>query len=130
MHIAMDAISQFLLQHVPDNDLMVYLVVFTRESFLIGSKLYADVRQYIDDCYVEEHWNLNCANMRRRYAAEASHWEDEDGAILQMRRMDAMSMPVAAWQPPTLEDALSQIDESFSQMLQRLNQPLLGGALA
>lgn len=120
MHIATDAINQFLLQHVPDNDLMVYLVVFTKESLLVGSKLYADIKQYIDDCYVEEHWDLRRESLRARRAAEAYNWEDESDAICTAPMADALPMPSAAWQPSTLEDALNQIDESFSQMIQRL----------
>lgn len=120
MHIATDAINQFLLQHVPDNDLIVYLVVFTKESFLVGSKLYADIKQYIDDCYVEEHWDLRRESLRARRAAEAYNWEDEADAICTAPMADALPMPSAAWQPSSLEDALNQIDESFSQMIQRL----------
>lgn len=48
---ATDAIRDFVLTH----DLMVYLVVYDSESFAIGEKLQADIRQYIDDRYVQEH---------------------------------------------------------------------------
>lgn len=42
MQTAMDAISEFLLEH----EMMVYLVVFDRESFEMSKKLF---RNYIDD---------------------------------------------------------------------------------
>ena len=58
--------------------------------------------------------------MRARRAAEAYNWEDEADAICTAPMVDALPMPSAAWQPSTLEDALNQIDESFSQMIQRL----------
>ena len=48
---ATDAIRDFVLTH----DLMVYLVVYDSESFAIGEKLQAEIRQYIDDRYVREH---------------------------------------------------------------------------
>lgn len=120
MHIAMDAIQQFLLQHVPDNDLMVYLVVFSKESFLVGSKLYADIQQYIDDCYVAEHWDFRRESLRRPYAPKASNWEDETAAVYTAPMAEDLPQCGAAWQPSTLEDALRQMDESFSQMVQRL----------
>lgn len=117
MHIATDAIQQFLLQSVPDNDLQVYLVVFTKAGLLAGSKLFSDIRQYIDDCYVEEHWDARRERARGKYE-QAAAFHEEDSA--------ACSMPCApapmleAWNPHSLEDALRQLDESFSQMLQRL----------
>ena len=45
LHIATATINAFLLQHVPDNDLMVYLVMFSKESLLVSSKLFADIKQ-------------------------------------------------------------------------------------
>lgn len=45
LKIATDAISDFLLHHVPDNDMMVYLVTFTKESLSVGSKLFVDIKQ-------------------------------------------------------------------------------------
>ena len=119
MHVATDAINRFLLESVPDNDLMVYLVVFSKESFLAGSKLFADVKQYIDDCYVEEHWDFRRENLRARRAAEARNWEEEEFPCAAPVEMCA-SMAADEWHPSTLEDALRQIDESFSEMLQRL----------
>ena len=119
MHIATAAINQFLLESVPDNDLMVYLVVFTKESVLAGSKLFADVKQYIDDCYVERHWDARRENVRARRAAEACNWEEEEAPCAAPIVMCA-PMTSEAWHPLSLEDALNQIDESFSQMLQRL----------
>ncbi|MBP3650797.1 MAG: macro domain-containing protein [Clostridia bacterium] len=51
LRIATEEIGDFVLQ----NDLMVYLVVYDRESFRIGSKLQQDIQQFIDDRYVKEH---------------------------------------------------------------------------
>ena len=119
MHIATTAINQFLLESVPDNDLMVYLVVFTKESVMAGSKLFADVKQYIDDCYVEAHWDTRREQARMQQTLESST------CVKYKQTCDALPEPCAPqcaeeWHPLSLEDALSQIDESFSQMLQRL----------
>ena len=119
LHIATDTINAFLLQHVPDNDLLVYLVMFTKESLQMGSKLFSDIKQYIDDCYVEEHYDHRREQMRMQRALEASACEKFKAPY------DAPIVPCAPqcadeWHPLSLEDALSQIDESFAQMLQRL----------
>jgi len=119
LHIATDAINTFLLQHVPDNDLMVYLVMFSKESLLVGSKLFADIQQYIDDTYVEEHYDFRQERKRMQQAIEFSTFVK--GKVT----CDALPEPSAPcytdeWHPRSLEDALSQIDESFSQMVQRL----------
>ena len=112
LRIATDTISTFLLNHVPDNDLDVYIVMFSKESLSVGSKLFADIRQYIDDCYVDRHYDLRRENMRRAQA---------------LSPRNEASMPVAAcaptaakvWNPATLEDALHMIDESFAEMVLR-----------
>ncbi len=51
LKIALDAISSFLLHH----ELTVYLLVFDRSSYDIGSKLFSKISSYIDDRYVQSH---------------------------------------------------------------------------
>ena len=48
LHIAINAISEFLLQ----NELDVSLVVFDKESFQISSKLFQNIQSFIDEHYV------------------------------------------------------------------------------
>ena len=106
LRIATDTISTFLLNCVPDNDLDVYIVMFTKESLCVGSKLFADIRQYIDDCYVERHYDLRRESTR---SAQALLLENEACA----------PMAAKVWNPATLEDALQMIDESFAEMVLR-----------
>ena len=138
LHIATNAINHFLLHNVPDNDLMVYLVLFSKESFFAGSKLFADIQQYIDDCYVDEHLDWRRENLRVCRAAEADvcnaptqplsprskKFPDIYPTASIPRNFFPTAMPApqesTAWPPATLEDALSRMEESFSQMLQRL----------
>ena len=47
MKAAVEAISDFLLKS--DTELMVYLLMFSREAMNWGSKLYTGIQQYIDD---------------------------------------------------------------------------------
>ena len=47
LRVAMDSIGEFLMQH----DLDVYLVVYGKDSFLLGQKLFTDIQEYIDENY-------------------------------------------------------------------------------
>ena len=51
LRVAVDTIGEFLLQ----NDMTVYLVIFDRKAYQIGSKLFAAIAEYIDDHYVDAH---------------------------------------------------------------------------
>ncbi len=101
IRVAMDTISAFLTE----NDMTVYLVVFDKSAFQISSKLFSAVQAYIDDHYVDLH---------------------EDSRSYRLQRME-MSRPMMAPCAPvpmaskakSLDDALRQIDESFSEMLLR-----------
>ena len=109
LRVAVDTIGDFLLQH----DLTVYLVIFDRASYTIGGKLFENIAAYIVDRYVEEHSDLLLEQNRRAQFLARS---------LPLFESDAAVAPVAAPSkavPASLEDALGQIDESFSQMLLR-----------
>ena len=118
LRIAIDTISEFLLE----NDMTVYIVIFDRKAYQISSKLYADIAEYIDDNYVDEHSDNHSARLRRLNAlrdlepvCEASVCEAADEAIESI-----LPMPMAASKKTkSLDEALGQIDESFSEMLLR-----------
>ena len=50
--VATETITGFLSQEAPD--MLVYIVVFDKNSVFISQKLYAEIRTFIDDNYVEE----------------------------------------------------------------------------
>ena len=97
LKVAVDTIGDFLLAH----DITVYLVIFDRAAYTIGGKLFADIAAYIDDRYVDAH--TDSRETRRRQMAMASM---------------PMAAPAGAV-PPSLDEALGRMDESFSQMLLR-----------
>ena len=83
------------------------------DRLAIGGKLFANIAAYIDDRYVEAHSDLLLEQNRRAQFLARS---------LPLFESDAAVAPVAAPSkavPASLEDALGQIDESFSQMLLR-----------
>ena len=100
LKVAVDTIGEFLLSH----DMTVYLVIFDRAACTIGGKLFADIATYIDDRYVDAH--TDSRETQRRRMALASMPMEEDA-------------PAPAAATADLDEALSKLDESFSQMLLR-----------
>ena len=100
----------------------VYIVIFDRKAYQISGKLFADIAAYIDDRYVDEHTDSRSESLRRMNAfrmeapmpCESSVYEE---AIEQL--LPPTSAAVAPKKAATLDDALGQIDESFSEMLLR-----------
>lgn len=105
LKVAIGTISDFLLE----NDMTVYIVIFDRKAYQIGEKLFSDIAAYIDDNYVNEHTDSRSEQLRRMQMLSDEPEEETFGAPL---------APMAA-SAKTLDDALSQIDESFSEMLLR-----------
>lgn len=109
LKVAIDTITQFLLE----NDMTVYIVVFSRDVFEISSKLFSEIQAYIDDVYVDEHLNRPSESKRRRlqsrYMEKAKAYDEPDLCC-------TAPMPVEA----CLDDMLNQIDESFAEMLIRM----------
>ncbi len=125
LRIAIDTISEFLI----DNDMTVYIVIFDKKAYQISEKLFSDITEYIDDNYVEEHGD-DCNTFMRRHNAyriqdlfskPAAH-NDSDEALadeaIETHKPPAVKA-VAAKKAKSLDDALGQIDESFSEMLLR-----------
>lgn len=119
LRIAVDTISEFLT----DNDMTVYIVVFGSDSYQISEKLYSDIEAFIDDNYVGLHSD-SMAERRRRMALTRRDDFDEDRVCAcppPMLGSEPAAKPMAAPMAAniSLEDAVGQIDESFSEMLLR-----------
>ena len=117
LRVAVDVISGFLIEH----DMLVYIVVFDRSAFQISEKLFADIASYIDDKYVDTHFEFN--RTRRDEYGESTvlgetrilHDEYNVCDTAQLAPQPSMAMP----KMQSLDDVLGQIDESFSEMLLR-----------
>lgn len=105
LKVAIDTISDFLL----GNDMTVYIVIFDRTAYQIGEKLFSDIAAYIDDNYVDEHTDSRSERLRRMQMLSDEPVESSFSA----------PPPSMAASTKTLDDALAQIDESFSEMLLR-----------
>ena len=95
LKVAVDTIGDFLLCH----DMTVCLVIFDRAAYTIGGKLFSNIAAYIDDHYVDEHTQSHRDMSLEAEPMEAQLW--------------------CASAPLSLDEALGQLDESFSQMLLR-----------
>ncbi len=74
MSVAVDTITRFLMDH----DLTVYLVVFGRDEFSTGKRLFRDIEEFIDDVYAERHFSANVENSRRRL------WQSDREAAMEL----------------------------------------------
>ncbi|MBE6763424.1 MAG: O-acetyl-ADP-ribose deacetylase [Ruminococcaceae bacterium] len=94
LRIATEEIVNFL----QDNEMTVYLVIFDKASFQVGTARFAQIAQYIDDAYVD---------------ARVDH-------IAESHRRKAFAMGKACAPCCAPSDELEfEVDESFSQMLLR-----------
>ena len=124
LRVAVDTIGEFLLHH----DMTVYLVVFDRKSYQISSRLFSDIAACIDDQYVarqpyrrpnrgDDEPRIQYSLRDERDASEERirNWLGEaDGASYTSLIQSRMKR-----KPLSLDDALKQLDESFSEMLLR-----------
>ena len=128
MAVAVEAITGFLMDH----DLMVYLVVFGRDSFLNSKKLFRDVKEYIDDVYAETRIRRRRENIRENlWHSDEMTALDYDMEICQPLmgnscpeaaepKVQASGPAPAPSLAPDWKEILKQTDEGFSQALLRL----------
>lgn len=107
LRVAMAAIQEFLLE----NDMTVYLAVFDKKALDLSEKLYKSIEEYIDDKYVRDKFESDC------YRKIQSFEVQED-------RLEIPSLKEYEVAPAKgirkLEDVVTELDETFSQMLLRI----------
>ena len=122
LKIATDTIRDFLLDH----DMLVSLVLFDPASFLISQKLYAHIRAYIDDSYIDPMYETaqsrRMAGVRRPFPeapfcrAPKDRKAEPEGAGIRKAPADRVYGYV---DNRSLDEYLDQIDEGFRGMLLR-----------
>ena len=130
LETAVDTIGRFLLE----NEMTVYLVIFDRVSYQIGSNLFADIAAYIDDRYADAHaedrarrlhWHEECRTLEDLEEQETRR--EAEGLLFDETRVCGSLEPEYVHAPElikaasvlSLEDALGRMDEGFSEMLLR-----------
>jgi O-acetyl-ADP-ribose deacetylase (regulator of RNase III) len=121
LRIAISAIGEFLLKQ----EMMVYLVVYDKKSFVLSEKLFFAIEKYIDDNYVEEHsFSERLRNIEpyENHQYENNEYENNEFYDIQEGSIECeVCTPVLPIKGKRcLEDIINQLDESFSQMLLRL----------
>lgn len=114
LRVAVDTIGEFLME----NDMTVYIVIFDRAAYQISGKLFADIAEYIDDHYVDEHTDSRSERLRRLNRLESKTMVCEDAAP------DFMAVPCAPMAMSvvggSLDNMLDELDASFSETLLKL----------
>lgn len=111
LRVAEEASSAFLAEH----DMLIYLVVFDKGSFLMGEKRFPDIKSYIDDNYAVERLKSEPSRSRKLFGSKCLSDKLSSGRFEEENTFEAVFAAPAA----SLEDALSSLDESFSEMLLR-----------
>lgn len=100
LQVAISTIHEFLMEH----EMLVYIVVFDKQSFGFSEKLFNSIHQYIDEHYVDEH-ELKFTRNRPELQQEIQ------------TQYNIMEEPLYDINRKSLEDMLGRIDESFSERL-------------
>jgi len=114
LRVAVDTIGEFLME----NDMTVYIVIFDRAAYQISGKLFADIAEYIDDHYVDEHTDPYRERLRGLNRLKKKSMACEDTAP---DFMDAPCAPMAmSVVGGSLNDMLDELDAGFSETLLKL----------
>ena len=124
LRVAIDTIGEFLIE----NDMTVYIVVFDRAAYQISNKLFADIAEYIDDHYVDEHSDFRCERRRRQRIFAPSEdicCDDEPFEdILPKGSISCAPMAVGFAEEIVedirFEDLVFELDAGFSETLLKL----------
>lgn len=104
--VAMDVISNFLFE----NEMQVYLVIFDKAAYQISEKLFIDIKEYIDDNYVDLHTDYQRESVRMSMPMNVPMQPVMQSDVCESKCL----MP-----EDELDIKLKQIDESFAEMLLR-----------
>ena len=102
LSVAISSIAKFLLYY----DMTVYLVIYNRSS--LSSVSYQEVTGYITEYYEDKSKKKNTSDFIKEFISES------------IEGLDVMSKTKIPSTPQTLNEAVSSLDETFSQMLLRL----------
>ena len=114
LKFAIQVITEFLFDH----ELMVYLCVFDRKSYEFSQKLFAEINEFIDDEYVEEH-NEECIKELREFEEMfiADKCEKADYSESYSKMSATIGYPCGSAKDKTLEEYMKAMDKSFAYKL-------------
>ena len=131
--VATETITKFLVNE--SSDILVYIVIFDKYSYVISSKLYSDIKSFIDDKYVDEIHKDETLFGNRSFSEKLNTSQplpvsDKNNHLLSMQPIfhsknkasatrDSNSASEINEKQQELSEILKSIDESFSEMLLR-----------
>lgn len=118
LQVAVDTVSQFLFE----NDMTVYIVIFDRASYQISENLYKDIAAYIDNTCANRYVVSQKERLRSISPEEDEEsFESEEAFVAGELPVSyaAAAVPVSMSEALSLDDAVRQLDESFTEMLLR-----------
>lgn len=131
LRIATKVISEFLFE----NEMLVYLVVYDKDSFDVSQKVFSDVASFIDDNYVTEHAmmraSLSGATGGRIVGGRPADERFAERKVSQMRSSELQSEEIVASAAPmsdamdfgsaapllSLDDMIRNMDKGFADTL-------------
>mgnify|MGYP003275650922 CR=1 FL=1 len=133
LQTAVNAISQFLMQH----DMDIYLVVFSRNAFALSEKLFHSIQSFIDDNYTHEkfleEYGVRDKNdvrekeleelrfsMHQRRLYSMAYEDISDCSVDELLPCSPLSSATIDSKGRTLEDLIDEMDETFSEALIRM----------
>ena len=109
-----DKVLKFAVQVITgfldDHELNVYLCVFDRKSYEFSQTLFAEIREFIDDGYVED-YDEN--SIYGSCLSEISDGEEEEKAL----KPTGVCKASAVFSDKSLEDYMKEMDKSFAYKL-------------
>ena len=115
LQVAVSAFSEFLLEH----EMMIYLVVFDRQSYRLSEKLFHSIASFIDDHYVDL-WEASTYGMEKERIQRNIRRPRDRELYLKSTVCEDAAMGAPMAHPAYLEDLLSQADAGFSETLLKL----------
>lgn len=120
LKVAIDTAVNFLME----NDMLIYIVFFGKDSTAVGNNLISDLKQYIDDNYVEAHTDPDFELMRSMHISNildsCEIQQVPYNHVPQGDRVCSAALEETEKGNAPLSDYLKNVkDESFSQMLLR-----------
>lgn len=124
LRVAVDTAAEFLAE----NEMTIYIVIFDKDSFDIGGKMFSEIQSFIDENYAAEQTKLDPPLRSRflsektlRRAAKRSFEIPDAEEELDLSEVCCAAPAAAVYDGSvSLEDALNALDESFSEMLLRM----------
>lgn len=114
-----NTLGRELNRQTMENDMTVYIVIFDRAAYQISGKLFADIAEYIDDHYVDEH-----TDSRRERLCRLNRLESKASRVCEDATQDFMAAPCAPMSMSivggSLDDMLDELDAGFSETLLKL----------